>query len=100
MTSAAGSHHAQRPAFSTHDSYLNGFRRGQYEGRLEGIILALQVKFGIEGLKLYPMIANVQDAPCLRAVIAAISTFDSVEELHGFCSTLTRTPNSTSQGSQ
>lgn len=90
--------HVQGSRSLSNDSYLNGLQRGQHEGRLEGILLALQVKFGTNGLKLYPMIAKIQNPQDVRAVIAAISVLESAEELRGFCLTLTKEPSYTSQG--
>jgi hypothetical protein len=56
-------------------------RIGMEKGLLEGIEAWLQAKFGDEGLKLMPELRELQDHELLRAVLRAIGTAASPEEL-------------------
>ena len=56
-------------------------RVGMEKGLLEGIEECLQLKFGAEGLKLMPELRELQDHELLRAVLRAIRTAASPEEL-------------------
>jgi hypothetical protein len=56
-------------------------RVGMEKGLLEGIEVSLEVKFGEEGLKLIPEIRELQDHEVLRAVLQAIKTAASPEDL-------------------
>jgi len=56
-------------------------KQGWREGILEGIELVLDIKFGSDGLRLWPEIQQVQDAKRLRAVQRALKTARTPEEL-------------------
>jgi len=56
-----------------------GIKKGIREGLLEGIESALKLKFGTEGLKIYPEVAKVDDIHKLRAIKSAIETAASVK---------------------
>ncbi len=58
-----------------------GMEKGLEKGRLEGIETSLDVKFGKEGLKLLPEIRRVQDPKVLRAVLRAIRTASTPDEV-------------------
>ncbi len=51
------------------------------KGLLEGIEVALDVKFGDAGLELMPDIRQIRDPDLLRKVLAKIKTADSPEDL-------------------
>jgi hypothetical protein len=62
--------------------FLTGFeRRGLEKGLLAGIEVALEVKFGAEGLRLMPEITELQDHELLEAVLEAIRTAASPDEV-------------------
>jgi len=56
-------------------------RIGMEKGLLAGIEVSLEVKFGEEGLQLLPEIRELQDHELLRAVLEAIKTADTPDEL-------------------
>ena len=56
-------------------------RIGLKKGLLEGIELGLEVKFGAEGLALMPEIRELQDPGVLEAVLEAIETASSPDEV-------------------
>jgi hypothetical protein len=56
-------------------------RVGMEKGLLRGLEVALRIKFGDEGLKLMPELRELQDHELLSAVLAAIRTAASPEEL-------------------
>lgn len=58
-----------------------GMERGLAQGRLEGIELALEVKFGVAGLRLMPEIRAITDEEKLKAVIQAMRTAATPEDL-------------------
>ena len=58
-----------------------GLQKGIREGLLEGIELGLKLKFGTEGLKIYPKVARVEDIHKLRAIKSAIETAASVKDI-------------------
>jgi hypothetical protein len=58
-----------------------GREKGLTEGLLAGIELGLRVKFGEQGLQLLPEIREVQDHEVLRAILQAIATAGSPDEL-------------------
>jgi hypothetical protein len=51
------------------------------EGLLPGIEACLEVKFGADGLKLMPEIRELQDVEILHAILQAIRTVASLEEM-------------------
>jgi hypothetical protein len=56
-------------------------RMGIEKGLLEGLEVSLKLKFGDEGLKLMPELRELQDHELLRAVLRAIGTAASPDEL-------------------
>jgi hypothetical protein len=62
--------------------YITSVERiGIEKGLLEGIQLALELKFGPEGLKLLPEIRELGELDVLRAVLQAIKTATTPDEL-------------------
>ncbi|MCL6754671.1 Rpn family recombination-promoting nuclease/putative transposase [Nostoc sp. CCCryo 231-06] len=68
-----------------------GEARGELRGRKEelysGIELALEIKFGNEGLELMPIISQITDLQKLKAIQQAIKTVNTVNELQQILST-------------
>jgi hypothetical protein len=58
-----------------------GLKQGRGEGLLEGLELALEVKFGEAGKQLMPEIRRLQDPEVLRKVVQAIKTATTVDEV-------------------
>jgi flagellar biosynthesis/type III secretory pathway protein FliH len=63
------------------DAKKEGLAEGQRIGLQEGIELALELKFGAEGLSLLPLLQATQELDVLRSVRQAIRTADSVEQI-------------------
>lgn len=65
--------------------------RGELRGRKEelysGIELALEIKFGNQGLELMPIISQITDLQKLKAIQQAIKTVNTVNELQQILST-------------
>lgn len=61
-----------------------GWQKGQREGLLAGIELALELKFGLEGLALLPEIAQFRSLPQLQAIFAALRQAGTAAELRQF----------------
>jgi hypothetical protein len=62
--------------------FMTCFERAGYRrGLLEGIEACLEVKFREEGLKLLPEIRELDDHELLEAVLEAIKTADSPDEV-------------------
>ncbi len=59
----------------------SGERRGLRQGLLDGIELALDLRFGIAGLRLFPEITKIEDVGVLKAVHAGIRRAETPEEL-------------------
>jgi hypothetical protein len=58
-----------------------GLSEGLSQGRLEGIEVCLKLKFGEEGLRLMPEIREIHDQEKLEAILQAIETVASPENL-------------------
>lgn len=58
-----------------------GRKEGQREERLSGIELALEVKFGSEGLQLMPEIVKIADSEQLKLIQRGILTVNTLDEL-------------------
>jgi predicted transposase YdaD len=58
-----------------------GQKIGREEGLVDGIEGMLELKFGAEGLQLMPEIRELNNIDVLRAIVAAIKSVDSIEEL-------------------
>ncbi|MEH1784794.1 Rpn family recombination-promoting nuclease/putative transposase [Nostoc sp.] len=65
--------------------FSKGEERGELRGRKEelysGIELALEIKFGNQGLELMPIISQITDLQKLKAIQQAIKTVNTVDEL-------------------
>ncbi|MDL1972901.1 MAG: hypothetical protein LWW78_06625, partial [Deltaproteobacteria bacterium] len=51
------------------------------EGLLKGVKLGLELKFGTEGLKIYPEIEEIDDVDVLEAISEAIRSAKNIEEI-------------------
>jgi len=63
-----------------------GIEEGRLEGRLEAIEMGLELKFGVEGLRLLPEIRKIKDGDILRAIsegIKAAKTLDELRRIYG-----------------
>ncbi|MGM3305190.1 hypothetical protein ACSQ6I_04245 [Anabaena sp. WFMT] len=58
-----------------------GIEEGRLKERLSGIELALDVKFGAEGLELMPEISQISNLELLRTIQKGVLTINSLEEL-------------------
>ncbi|MBG1262576.1 Rpn family recombination-promoting nuclease/putative transposase [Nostoc commune] len=71
--------------------FSKGEERGELRGRKEelysGIELALEIKFGNQGLELMPIISQITDLQKLKAIQQAIKTVNTVNELQQVLST-------------
>ncbi|MBG1271937.1 Rpn family recombination-promoting nuclease/putative transposase [Nostoc sp. WHI] len=64
--------------------FREGEQRGRQEEMLLGIELALEIKFGVEGLQVMPEISQISDLDRLKAiqqVIKSVNTLDELREL-------------------
>ncbi|MEH2059133.1 MAG: Rpn family recombination-promoting nuclease/putative transposase [Nostoc sp.] len=64
-----------------------GEERGRKEELYSGIELALEIKFGNQGLELMPIISQITDLQKLKAIQQAIKTVNTVNELQQVLST-------------
>ena len=64
-----------------------GELRGRKEELYSGIELALEIKFGNQGLELMPIISQITDLQKLKAIQQAIKTVNTVNELQQILST-------------
>ncbi|MDJ0773922.1 MAG: hypothetical protein QNJ49_10940 [Mastigocoleus sp. MO_167.B18] len=58
-----------------------GIEKGIRKGLIEGIPIALEIKFGAEGLEILPEISQIKDVDVLRAVLNGIKIKNTLEEL-------------------
>ena len=58
-----------------------GIEKGLRDGLLEGIEVCLEIKFGQEGLNLMPEIRQIADFEKLEAILQAIKSASSPDEL-------------------
>ena len=58
-----------------------GIQQGIQQGLLKAIELGLKLKFGVEGLRIYPEIKKIKDVDVLEAISEAIESAGSVEEI-------------------
>lgn len=61
-----------------------GMQKGIQQGLLETIQLGLELKFGAQGLTLYPDISKIEDIAQLRAIKETIVIAKDIEEVKGF----------------
>ncbi len=65
-----------------HMPYITSIQRvGRREGMREGIEALLRVRFGDEGIKLMPEIQQIHEEETLRAILKALQTTASLEEV-------------------
>jgi hypothetical protein len=65
--------------------FMNVFERdAMAKGLLEGIEVALDMKFGAEGLELMPELREIHDHELLRKVLGRIKTADSPAALRRY----------------
>ena len=65
-----------------------GRREGLRTGLVEGIALALEFKFGIEGMRLLPVIENIHDVGKLQTIQKVIRSVQTPAELRDFVESL------------
>jgi len=58
-----------------------GLEEGKKQGLFKAIILGLKLKFGVEGLRLYTEIREIQNLALLEAISEAIETAQTPQEL-------------------
>jgi len=58
-----------------------GLQEGLQQGLLDGIELALEIRFGSEGLKLMPQIYRIQDLGRLRTIRNALRTAERLDDI-------------------
>jgi len=63
--------------------YQEILQQGMRQGILSGIELALELKFGSEGLQLLPKISQISDLERLKAIQREIMTANTLDELRG-----------------
>jgi len=61
--------------------FQQGLREGLRRGLLEGIAVGLRLRFGVEGLRLLPELAMIEDADVLSAVHAGLPIVGDLTEL-------------------
>ena len=57
-----------------------GRQEGRQEGLLKGIELGLKLKFGAEGLAVFPEVAEIKDASLLEVILSGLETARSLDE--------------------
>ncbi|MFM2061754.1 MAG: hypothetical protein RLZZ507_1424 [Cyanobacteriota bacterium] len=70
-----------------------GREEGRLKERLSGIELALDVKFGAEGLELMPEIAQISDLEILRTIQKGVLTVNTLEEFQEIIQSIQIPPN-------
>ncbi|MDQ7031609.1 MAG: hypothetical protein Q9M37_02685, partial [Desulfonauticus sp.] len=58
-----------------------GIQQGMCQGMLKAIELGLKLKFGVEGLRIYPEIKKIKDIDVLEAISEAIEAAKDVDEI-------------------
>ncbi len=58
-----------------------GIQQGIKQGLLKAIELGLKLKFGVEGLRLYPEIKRIEDIALLETISEAIETAKDLHEI-------------------
>ena len=62
-----------------------GIKEGKREGLLKGIELGLEIRFGAEGLALYPEIKKIKDVDVLETISEAIKAAKNLDEIEKLC---------------
>ena len=65
---------------------MEGRVEGERDGLLEAIELGLELKFGADGLRLYPELAQMTDNAALHAIVAALKQPVTLEEFRRIAS--------------
>ncbi len=63
-----------------------GIEIGRKEGILEAIQLALEIKFGDEGLKIFPQIKEITSIEKLKEIKSALRSADSLNPIKSILS--------------
>ena len=63
-----------------------GIQQGKREGLLETIELGLSLKFGVEGLKLFPFIAEINEVNQLAAIKETLKISDDLKDIQALIS--------------
>ena len=58
-----------------------GLQEGLREGLWKAIELGLEMKFGVEGIRLMPLVKQVQDVATLQTLYERLRTAQSVDEI-------------------
>ena len=58
-----------------------GIKQGIQQGLLKAIELGLELKFGVEGLRIYPEIEKIKDVDVLEAISEAIKQANTLAEI-------------------
>ena len=58
-----------------------GMQQGMQQGLLAGIELGLELKFGSEGLRIFPEVSRVEDVDVLRALQEGLKRVNTLDEL-------------------
>lgn len=58
-----------------------GIQEGKLEGLLDGLEVALDIKFGMEGLRLMPELHNINNVEILQTIRSAVKTANTAQEL-------------------
>ncbi len=70
------------------EGFLKGKEEGLKEGErkhlLEGIEALLELKFGFEGLKIFPKVAEISHLPILKALKEVIKSAKNLSEVEKF----------------
>ena len=61
-----------------------GFQQGIKQGLLEAIELGLKLKFGTDGLKIYPEISRIDNVDTLKSIKEAIEIAKEIDEIKRF----------------
>ncbi|WP_413175549.1 hypothetical protein [Anabaena azotica] len=74
-----------------------GIEEGRLKERLSGIELALDVKFGAEGLELIPEISQISDLELLKNIQKGVLTVNTLDELQKLMQNINSTQNDINQ---
>jgi predicted transposase YdaD len=61
--------------------YQEIIRQGQKQERLSSIEIALEIKFGTQGLPLMPLISQIADFEQLKVIQRGVLTLNNLDEL-------------------
>ncbi len=66
------------------EGILKGKEEGERKGLLEGIEALLELKFGFEGFKIFPKVAEISHLPTLKALKEVIKSAKNLSEVEKF----------------